>query len=1262
MEINRHGCGGLLQRTTSWLAATGIGLVALFHAGAADYNFMTLAGLAGAGGFANGTNQQARFRSPAGVAVDDQGNVYVADCDNDVIRRITAAGVVSTFAGRPGVAGTNDATGDAARFHNPRGITRDSDGNLYVADYSNHAIRKIDTNGAVTTLAGNPGVRGSADGTNRQAGFYYPHGIGVDRQGNVYVADQKNHTIRKIRPDGAVTTLAGQTGVSGSADGTNQTAQFYYPTGLAVDGEGNVFVGDSYNDTIRNITPDGVVTTLAGLAGNSGGADGTNSTARFNNSHGLATDGAGNVYVADLGNHTIRLVTPAGVVTTLGGMAGLFGSDDEAGAAARFYWPMGVVLDGSGQLYVADSGNHTIRVGAPTVVTNATPAPAPGFDLARDFSMASNPNGVWTYGTKTALDGSLIPFGIKASSPDDQGLPISQWLLTANNEPLICQNGNSVTSYINGGQSVLPPGTVWIHPGPETTPYTYGAVRFTTPSDQGGQYLIGASVRSYIDTALSGDTDFHVVVNGAEIFGQFLPSQGATTYTNVVTLAPGDVVDFLVGRGADNQEYASALKIQAALTIVTDLPFPPAVLSLSGPQAVPVGGQIALCAQVAGSSPLWYQWCFQGDALPGATNPCLVLTNSQVAQSGCYSLAVSNLAGTVSSSNLCVTVAGALPETNSVFDLARDFALTSNPNGVWTYGTLTNLAGPFIPFSVKGQTPDQNGLPMDYWQISLNNTPAIYHNGTLATGYANSGQQIIPPGATWIHPGPENTPYTYGAARLTVPPGLQADYLLQAVVQSYLDGPLSGDTDFHVVTNGAELFGQFLPGRGAVAYTNILRLAPGDTVDFLVGRGADNQEFASALKIQAVLSIVTNFILAPAIVSLSPDQTAYAGSNLLLQVQATGSQPLSYQWLLEGVPLPDATSAGLLLSDVQTNQSGRYSVIVSNVAGSVTSTNLTLVIRLPNQDPPAIVRQPASQFVGVGTQVTMSVEASGSGALSYQWFCNGAPLTGQTNATLLLTNAQPAQAGTYTVRVSNQFGAATSLGAVLNVDDHSGGTVLFSNFIGTNRPCVFDLDGITKLEGAAYLAQLYAGPDSAHLEAVGAAVPFRTGVSAGLFSGGIRYIASVQAGAVAALQVRAWAASAGATYESALLAGGKAGASKVFSLATGGQLVPPRPLIGLESFSLSNGAIAPVKPLFAQKLVSRLLPPPLLLSDLRPTAGIFHLYIGSEPGLTCLVDYSADLVTWHSLTNFVNVDGYMQVQDQCDPTVPSRFYRVRVSQ
>lgn len=323
--------------------------------------FSTLAGYAGEGS-ADGSGSAARFSLPAGVTADATGNLYVADSANNTIRKISPSGSVTTLAGLAGVSGTNDGTGNSARFFQPVGIAVDGAGNVYVADSGNNTIRKITTNGVVSTLAGLAGVSGTNDGFGTNALFNQPQGLALDTTSIIYVADYGNDTIRTITPSGSVSTLAGQPGNFGSSNGPVGTALFYEPQGVAVDSLGNIYVADSGNNAIRKIAS-GNITTLAGQAGVPGSADGLGTNALFDQPEGVAVDTLGNIYVADTLNNTIRQVTSAGVVTTLAGTAGNWGSGDGANVQARFWGPQSLVASGnvSATLYVADTRNGTIR-------------------------------------------------------------------------------------------------------------------------------------------------------------------------------------------------------------------------------------------------------------------------------------------------------------------------------------------------------------------------------------------------------------------------------------------------------------------------------------------------------------------------------------------------------------------------------------------------------------------------------------------------------------------------------------------------------------------------------------------------------------------------------------------------------------------------------------------------------------------------------------------------------------------------------------
>jgi len=355
------------------------------------YTFITIAGTALGNGGRDGTNGAAQFYWPEGITVDTNGNLYVVDNFENTIRKVAPVGtnwVATTIAGTTNNSGSADGTNGAAWFNEPTGIALDGSGNLYVADGGNNTIRKltpVGTNWVVTTIAGTAGNIGSADGTNQAASFYYPSGVAVDTNGNVFVADASNDTIREVTPVGTnwvVTTIAGTAGVNSSGDGTNGAAQFSGPSGLALDGAGNLYVADTSNDTIRKLTPVGtnwVVTTIAGQAGNSSSADGAGLGARFNFPIGIAADTNGSLYVADTYNHTIRIIAPAGtnwVVSTLAGVPGSPGGSDGIIWQALFNYPQCLTVDGTGRVFVGDTINGTIRMGLLTPVPDLVISPA----------------------------------------------------------------------------------------------------------------------------------------------------------------------------------------------------------------------------------------------------------------------------------------------------------------------------------------------------------------------------------------------------------------------------------------------------------------------------------------------------------------------------------------------------------------------------------------------------------------------------------------------------------------------------------------------------------------------------------------------------------------------------------------------------------------------------------------------------------------------------------------------------------------------
>ncbi|MGA2052591.1 MAG: immunoglobulin domain-containing protein [Opitutales bacterium] len=523
-----------------------------------SYAVTTLAGLSGNAGSTDSSGGSPQFNGPNAVALDLGGNVYVADTNNNVIREITPGGAVTTIAGLAGTSGNTDGTGSAARFNNPTALTVDSGGNIYVADTNNDDIRKIAPGGVVSTLAGMPGVPGTLNGTGAGARFNGPSGIAVDNEGNLFVSDTNNHTIRKVTSAGNVTTIAGLANFNGSVDGIGSGAEFGAPMGIALDNAGNYYVVDASYSTVRQLSFDGfvyTVTTLAGNTGNIGSVDGVGTGAEFNQPAGVATDGQGNVYVSDTQNDTVRkVVVASGVVTTLAGSAGNPGSADGVGTAARFDLPMGLASDGLGNLYIADSKNDTIR--------KAGPNPAPQWETQP--------------AAKKVIVGQAATFTVLASGTP---APSYQWQASTD-------GGNTWGNLSEGGSFT----------GTASTTLT------VSPTTAG----------------MSGDEFRAVATNSA----------------------------------------GSATSSAAMLTVVTPLTF----VTQPASQSVKAGTKVTLAVSATATSALTYQWQKNGVNIAGATNATLVLKSVTATNSGNYTVVATSSLGSLTSDTAALLVVSTAPK------------------------------------------------------------------------------------------------------------------------------------------------------------------------------------------------------------------------------------------------------------------------------------------------------------------------------------------------------------------------------------------------------------------------------------------------------------------------------------------------------------------------------------------------------------------------------------------------------------------------
>jgi len=600
------------------------------------YSLRTIAGSAYTMGSANGTGSTASFLSPQALVVDSSGNVYVADTGNCIIRKITAQGVVTTFAGTSGVTGTTDGPGSIALFNYPCGIAIDNTGNLYVADTYNCTIRKITPTGIVSTIAGqaptsdipSPINAGFKDATGTSAKFNFPRGLACDGAGNVYVADTINCVIRKITPAGLVTTIAGSvTNTPQSLDGTGTAARFNYPYSLASDTNGNLWVADTSGQTIRAISPGGVVTTLCGLAGSAGSVGGVGNNSRFNQPASIAVDISGNLYIADQVNSTIRVVTNGNCVCTIAGLAGNVGQTDGLGSNARLYNPFGVAVDAVGNVYVADTQGETIRVAS-------AQAPEPPINLS---AIAGNGSAVISFST---------PVNTGVSS-------ITNYQVTA------VSNSNGSVITVNGtGSPIVVPGLT------NGLNYTFSI----SAQNSSGYGLSSSLLTLQLPTSkpiftvqpqsqnvqTGSNVVFSAVVSGGALSYQWYlngtPIAGATSssYTILNSQSTATGTYSLVATNALGTTTSSS-------AVLNVLPLAPVIVSQPLGQTITPGSSYTLSATGYGVS-LAYQWYLNGIPISGATSASYTIVSATAASAGAYTVAISNGGGSIISNPALVAV------------------------------------------------------------------------------------------------------------------------------------------------------------------------------------------------------------------------------------------------------------------------------------------------------------------------------------------------------------------------------------------------------------------------------------------------------------------------------------------------------------------------------------------------------------------------------------------------------------------------------
>ncbi|MEU5053687.1 NHL repeat-containing protein [Streptomyces sp. NPDC021096] len=327
----------------------------------------TVAGIGTAGfGGDGGPATAAGLRSPYGVALDGAGSLYIADYQNHRVRKVGPDGVITTVAGDGSKGyGGDGGPATAAGLRDPAGVALDGRGNLYIADRFNQRVRRVGPDGIITTVAGDgTAAFGGDGGPATAASLNFPHALVVDGVGNLYIADDYNHRVRKVGTDGVIATVAGDGAEGFGGDGGPATAaSLHFPHALAIDSAGNLYIADRYNYRVRRVAPDGIITTVAGTGDIGFGGDGGPATAAvLDLPQCLAVDGDDNLYITDYGNERVRRVDADGIISTVAG-DGSKGYDGDGGPAllARLDQPLGIAVDGDGGLYIGDFGNHRVR-------------------------------------------------------------------------------------------------------------------------------------------------------------------------------------------------------------------------------------------------------------------------------------------------------------------------------------------------------------------------------------------------------------------------------------------------------------------------------------------------------------------------------------------------------------------------------------------------------------------------------------------------------------------------------------------------------------------------------------------------------------------------------------------------------------------------------------------------------------------------------------------------------------------------------------